>query len=135
MSTSPRVVVTGMGWITPLGCSLQEVWSHLVSAGSGMAPITRFDASTFPTTFAAEVKDYDFTQFVRDPAIHATAGLNTRFALGAARQAWQQACLDDFQKLDRSRVGLYLGAGEGVLDTKNYLKTNPPRQRHPGWLQ
>ncbi|MAJ46498.1 MAG: beta-ketoacyl-[acyl-carrier-protein] synthase II [Planctomycetes bacterium TMED75] len=124
MSTSPRVVVTGMGWITPLGCSLEEVWSHLVSAGSGMAPITRFDASTFPTTFAAEVKDYDFAQFVRDPAIHATAGLNTRFALGAARQAWQQSRLDDHQNLDRARVGLYLGAGEGVLDTKNYLKTN-----------
>ena len=124
MSASPRVVVTGMGWITPLGFSLDEVWGKLVSAASGMAPITRFDATTFPTTFAAEVKEYDFTRFVRDASLHQTAGLNTQFALGAARQAWAQAELDGCSELDRARVGLYLGAGEGVLDTKNYLKTN-----------
>ena len=124
MSAPPRVVITGMGWITPLGFSLDEVWSKLVSASSGMAPITRFDASTFPTTFAAEVKGYDFTQFVRDPSLHETAGLNTQFALGAARQAWAQAQLDECTDLDRSRIGLYLGAGEGVLDTANYLRTN-----------
>ncbi|MEC8560428.1 MAG: beta-ketoacyl synthase N-terminal-like domain-containing protein, partial [Planctomycetota bacterium] len=49
MNDSSRVVVTGMGWITPLGFSLEEVWSKLTSASSGMQPITRFDASTFPT--------------------------------------------------------------------------------------
>ena len=72
-SDQERVVITGMGWITPLGHDLESVWTKLISAGSGMAPITRFDASTFPTTFAAEVKGYDFTQFVRDPSLHETA--------------------------------------------------------------
>ncbi len=124
MNDVPRVVVTGMGWITPLGFSLEEVWSKLTSASSGMQPITRFDASTFPTTFAAEVKDYDFSRFVRDTSIHETAALNSRFALGAARQAWGQAGLDECGDLDRARIGIYLGAGEGVLDTENYLRTN-----------
>ena len=124
MTTPPRVVVTGMGWVTPLGCSLEEVWTRLIAADSGMDAITRFDARTFPTTFAAEIKDYDFTEYVRDASLHATAGLNSQFALGAASQAWRQAGLYECETLDRSRVGLYLGAGEGVLDTQNYLQTN-----------
>ena len=124
MSDSPRVVMTGMGWVTPLGCDLESVWSKLMAAGSGMAPITRFNASTFPTKFAAEVKDYDMSKYVRDPALHEHAGLNSQFALGAASQAWAHAGLSNFDGLDRSRVGLYLGAGEGVLDTENYIRTN-----------
>jgi 3-oxoacyl-[acyl-carrier-protein] synthase II len=124
MNTPPRVVLTGIGWVTPLGCDIDSVWSKLTSASSGMAPITRFDARTFPTKFAAEVKDYDVTDHVRDPSVHANAGLNSQFALGAASQAWKHSGLDRFDELDRSRVGLYLGAGEGVLDTENYMRTN-----------
>ena len=124
MNTPPRVVLTGIGWVTPLGCDIDSVWSKLTSASSGMAPITRFDARTFPTKFAAEVKDYDVTEHVRDPSVHANAGLNSQFALGAASQAWKHSGLDRFDELDRSRVGLYLGAGEGVLDTENYMRTN-----------
>jgi 3-oxoacyl-[acyl-carrier-protein] synthase II len=100
------------------------VWKRLLAAESGMAPITRFDARTFPTTFAAEVRDYDVSRFVKDPAVHRTAGLNSRFALGAASQAWRQAGLDRAAPRDPRRVGLYLGAGEGVLDTENYVGSN-----------
>ena len=124
MSDAPRVVLTGTGWVTPLGCSLDTVWTSLMNAESGMAPITRFDARTFPTKFAAEVKDYDVNDFVRDPALHVNAGLNSQFALGAATEAWRHSGLADFDALDRSRVGLYLGAGEGALDTENYFGTN-----------
>ena len=81
--SAPRVVVTGTGWITPLGHDIEGVWKRLLAAESGMAPITRFDARTFPTTFAAEVRDYDVSRFVKDPAVHRTAGLNSQFALGA----------------------------------------------------
>ena len=122
--SAPRVVVTGTGWITPLGHDIESVWRRLLAGESGMAPITRFDARTFPTTFAAEVRDYDVSGFVRDPAVHATAGLNSQFALGAASQAWRQAGLDRSAPRDPRRVGLYLGAGEGVLDTPNYVGTN-----------
>ena len=78
MSSQPqmqgeRVVITGMGWVTPLGTDLDTVWNKLIAADSGMAPITRFDARSFPTTFAAEVKDYDFSRFVHDVALHTGA--------------------------------------------------------------
>jgi 3-oxoacyl-[acyl-carrier-protein] synthase II len=122
--SSERIVVTGTGWVTPLGHDIEGVWRRLLNAESGMAPITRFDARTFPTTFAAEVREYDVARFVRDPAVHATAGLNSQFALGAGAQAWRQAGLDRNPPRDPRRTGIYLGAGEGVLDFDNYVGSN-----------
>lgn len=123
--SEPRVVITGMGWITPLGHDLATVWSKLMAGASGVGRIDRFDASTFPTTFAAQVRQFDFRRFVDDPQVHANAGLNAQFALGAARQAWTQAGLGETNgSLNRKRVGIYLGAGEGVLDFDNYARTN-----------
>ncbi len=124
MPSSPRIVITGMGWVTPLGHDLTTVWGRLMRSESGMAPIDRFDARTFPTTFAAQVRNFNVADYVRDPAVHATAGLNTCFALGAARQAWEQAGLSGFAGLNRRRAGIYLGAGEGVLDTEHYVAAN-----------
>ena len=117
-----RVVVTGMGWITPLGHDLDTVWTKLVNGESGVKPIDRFDASTFPTPYAAQVRDYDYRKYVSDPAIHEHAAMNTQFALGAARQAWDQSCLGSYGPLDLRRVGIYIGAGEGVLDFDAYAK-------------
>jgi len=117
-----RIVVTGMGWITPLGHDLDTVWSRLMKGESGIRPIERFRAETFPTSFAAQVRDYDYRRYVRDPSLHEHAAANTQFALGAARQAWDQACLGSFDGLDPRRVGIYLGAGEGVLDFDAYAK-------------
>ncbi len=124
MSATPRIVVTGMGWVTPLGNDIDSVWSRLMASASGMAPITRFDASTFPTTFAAEVREPSMAPFVADERVHAHAGLNSMFALGAAVQAWRMAGLATRRPTDPRRVGLYLGAGEGVLDTINFFETN-----------
>ncbi len=121
---NPRIVVTGMGWITPLGHDLKTVWSRLMSGESGVSPIDRFEASTFPTTFAAQVRDYDFTKYLDDPSIHETAASNTQFALGAARQAWDQARLNGADDIDPRRIGLYLGAGEGVLQFDAYAKVD-----------
>ena len=120
MSERPRIVITGMGWVTPLGHSLDEVWQRLLAGDSGVNRIERFDSSTFPTTFAAQVRGYDVDGFVRDPQRHATAQAHTRFALGAAKQAWDQSGLGSHDSLDRTRLGIYLGAGEGVLDFDNY---------------
>jgi 3-oxoacyl-[acyl-carrier-protein] synthase II len=128
-----RVVITGIGWITPLGHDIESVWKHLLAADSGIAPTTLFDAKTFPTTFSAEVKDYDF-QKVMGAAFerHQHAGRNTRFALGAARQAWQMANLPSphsapgtqHPALDPYAVGTYTGAGEGGLDFANFTATS-----------
>lgn len=121
---SDRIVITGMGWVTPLGHDLDTVWNKLISGQSGVSRIDRFDAATFPTTFAAQVRNFDFTQYVDDPSIHAHAGLNIQYALGAARQAWTQACLSKSSNIDPKRIGIYLGAGEGVLDFNNYVLAN-----------
>lgn len=123
--SEPRIVITGMGWITPLGHDLDSVWRKLVAGECGMSRIDRFDASTFPTTFAAQVRNFDFTKYVDDPDLHEHAGLNTQYALGAARQAWTQAGFSASpQQIDPRRIGIYMGAGEGVLDFDNYARTN-----------
>src|SRR5205823_13797320 len=114
-----RVVITGMGWVTPMGHSLDAVWKRLLNGESGIAQTTIFDASTFPTTFSAEVKQYDLHSDVPDTSRHETAGRNTRFALGACAQAWKMAGLDQ-ATLDLDNVGIYLGSGEGSLDFDAY---------------
>ena len=124
MTDDQRIVITGMGWVTPLGHDLATVWDKLTRGESGVSRIDRFDASTFPTTFAAQIRGYDLAAQLGETSAHKHAGLNTQFALGAARQAWDQACLSSHRNLDKRRVGLYLGAGEGVLDFENYAKSN-----------
>ena len=111
-----RVVITGMGWVTPMGHDIESVWKHLLNGESGIDYTTIFDASTFPTTFSAEVKGYDLRTHIDDVAgKHKAAGRNSRFALGACAQAWRAAGMDKAQ-LDLDRVGIYLGSGEGSLD-------------------
>ncbi len=122
--TAPRVVITGMGWVTPLGHDVPTAWSALVDGRAGMGKITRFDASTFKTDFAAEVKNYDLARDLPEAAAHTDAGLNTRFALGAAAQAVRQAGLANHSGLNRRRFGVYLGSGEGTLDFDNYARAH-----------
>lgn len=114
-----RVVITGMGWVTPLGCDVDQVWSRLLKGESGIGPVTRFDAETFKTNFAAEVKDFRIEDFLERP-VHEAVGINTRFALAAAAQAWKQSGLGEHAGLQRRRFGAYLGAGEGRLDFDNF---------------
>ena len=118
---SRRVVITGMGWITPLGHDVESVWRRLLAGDSGIAPTSLFDASTFPTQFAAEVKDFDLAGFLGSEAeVHQDASRNSKFALAAATTAWRCAGLDSADALDRTRVGIYLGGGEGPLDFDNF---------------
>lgn len=121
---SPRIVITGMGWVTPLGHDLETVWASLLRCETGVGPTGKFDASTFPTRFSAQVKNYDWRQYVTDPAIHGEVGDHVAFALGAAVQAWRHAGLHEFKGLNPERLGIYLGAGEGVPDFDNYIGSN-----------
>lgn len=111
-----RVVITGMGWVTPLGNTLDTVWKRMCNSESAIATIDRFDASSFPTTFAGQVRDFDWTQHVSDASVHHSPAMNSQFALGATRQAWDQSGLGNFENLNLDRAGIYMGAGEGVLD-------------------
>lgn len=110
-----RVVVTGIGCVTPIGNDVKSTWEAVRSGKSGIGPISHFDASNFPTKFAAEVKNYDFSQYVDDPETFEHAGRNIRFAIGAASQAVDDSgILDSID--DPAQFGIYLGAGEGQQD-------------------
>ncbi len=111
-----RVVITGMGAITPLGHSAQELYENQLAGQSGMGLITHFDASKFPTTFAAEVKNFDLGRYIKEPRRFDNCGVNTKFAVAAAKQALEDADLLDNGGVDRTRVGVYLGSGEGIQD-------------------
>lgn len=111
-----RVVITGMGAITPLGQSVDELYRNQLEGKSGVGPISLFEASTFPTKFAAEVKNFDLAKYVKTPERWANSGANSRFAAAAARQALEDADLLDNNKVDRTRLGVYLGSGEGIQD-------------------
>jgi 3-oxoacyl-[acyl-carrier-protein] synthase II len=108
-----------MGWVTPMGHTIESVWKRLLNGESGIAPTTLFDAGTFPTTFSAEVKDYALAADVADLTDHDDAGRATKFALGACAQAWKMAGMNK-DDLDLDRVGIYLGSGEGSLDFDAY---------------
>jgi 3-oxoacyl-[acyl-carrier-protein] synthase II len=111
-----RVVITGMGAITPLGHTVSELFASQVEGRTAVGPITRFDARTFPTTFASEVKGFELTRYLKDPGRYLRCGVNTQFALGAAKQALEDADLLDPARGDRTRMGVYLGSGEGAED-------------------
>jgi 3-oxoacyl-[acyl-carrier-protein] synthase II len=115
-----RVVITGMGCITPLGHSVEQLWSNILAGASGVSPTELFDARTFPSTFSAQVKNFSLTDHLPEPGIHAQAGRNTQFALAAAEQAWKQSLLGS-AKVDPRRVGVYLGSGEGSMDFDNFV--------------
>jgi len=104
-----------MGSVTPLGMTVEETWRNLLAGKSGIRTNAIFDAETFPTTFAAQVADFDISPYVRDPKVLAKAGRNVRFAMAAARMAMEDAGLRG-AKFDPVRFGIYLGSGEGILD-------------------
>jgi 3-oxoacyl-[acyl-carrier-protein] synthase II len=119
-----RVVITGMGWITPLGHDVPSVWRRLLAGDNGIGPITRFDASTWSTNFAAEVRNFRLQDFLPTASRHAEGGVSTAFALAAAAQAWKQAGLERPGSITPRRTGIYVGAGEGSLDYDRFVATH-----------
>ena len=122
-----RVVITGMGIVCPLGHDVETVWQAMLAGKSGIAPTTIFDASTFPSTFSAEVKDYDPAKYVKNPQLHKDSNRGSGFVLGAAVQACSQAGIDietdePTDGIDRGRLGIYLGAGEGSVDNDVFFR-------------
>ncbi len=112
-----RVVITGMGWVTALGHDIEMVWQRMLAGESGIAPTTLFEASTFPTSFAGEVKSFSLEKFLKSDADkHRGASRNTQFVLAAAATAWNDAALSSCIALDPNRIGVYLGGGEGPID-------------------
>ena len=120
MSTR-RVVITGTGTVNPLGHNVSDTWSAILAGQSGISRTELFEAGTFPSNFSAQVKDFDLGSHMPDAERHAHAGRHGKFAIAAAVQAWRQAGLDNYDHLDRSRLGIYMGCGEGSLDFENFI--------------
>ena len=108
-----RVVVTGVGCVTPLGVTVEELWKNLVAGNSGVGLTTVFDASRFPTKISAEVRDWDVTAEGERAEDWQYCGRHTKFAAGAALQAMRDAGLPKGLERDPTRLGIYLGSGEG----------------------
>ncbi len=124
-----RVVISGAGWVTPLGYEGDRVWSRLMAGESAIAPIRGYDAETLATNFAAEVTDFALDRVLGEAAKpYADSGVGIQFALAAACQAMCMAQLGEPGQgltggVDPRRFGVYLGAGEGRADLANLAAT------------
>ena len=123
-----RVVITGIGLVTPLGHDVETVWKKLLAGESGVGPITLFDAANFPTKIAAEVKNFDLSVIGENPADWQHQDRHTKFAVGAGFKAMVDAGLWDGEKktkafsYDSERIGVYTGAGEGQQDFDKFTE-------------
>ena len=113
-----RVVVTGMGVVTPLGTTVPQLWANLKEGKSGVDYTTLFDASNFPTRISAEVRNWSLADVGEDAAVWEKRGRHTKFAIGAARQAVNDSGV--LGTVDPDKFGVYLGAGEGQQDFYNF---------------
>ena len=115
-----RVVITGMGCVTPLGTTVPELWANLKEGRSGVGPTSLFDASNFPTRISAEVRDWSLADVGEDPAKWEKRGRHTKFAIGAAKQAVTESGVQG--SVDPDRFGVYLGAGECQQEFHNFSR-------------
>ncbi|MFN3270871.1 MAG: beta-ketoacyl synthase N-terminal-like domain-containing protein, partial [Candidatus Kapaibacteriota bacterium] len=111
----PRVVVTGIGAVTPIGNTVEELWKALFEGTSGADYITRFDTTHYETKFACEVKNFDPLLYLSRKEVQ-RMDLFTQFAIAAAAQALNDSGLN-LEKLDKERVGVVFGSGIGGMWT------------------
>jgi len=132
-----RVVVTGLGMLTPLGNTVADTWAAALAGKSGIGPITRFDTAGFPCTIAGSIKDFDVTSYM--PAKEARRmDLFMQFGVAAGVQAIADSGLE-ITDANRARTGLVFGAGIGGLATiednyGKYLETKTPKKISPFYI-
>ena len=117
-----RVVITGIGCVTPLGLGVEPLWKNLMAGASGVGLTTVFDASRFPTKISAEVRNWDISDEGQDASRWRFCGRHTKFAAGAALQAMKDAGLPHGLPADPTRLGVYLGSGEGQQDFDSFTR-------------
>ena len=135
--TRRRVVVTGLGIVSPVGSTVESAWEAIQAGRSGIGPITRFDVSAFATRFGGAVQGFQIEEYLTpkearkmDPFMH--------YGFGAAVQAIKDAGLE-VTEANASRIGVVMGAGIGGLDTieetyAKYLETKSPRRISPFFI-
>ena len=117
---SQRVVITGMGVVSPVGSSVDSFWNALIHGQSGVGPITYFDTTAFAVKIAGQVKDFQVEEYF-DPKESKRLDRFLQYAMGAAVQAVAQSGLDTSPGVDKARVGVVVGCGIGGLGT---IETN-----------
>ena len=129
-----RVVVTGVGAVTPLGQTTQQYWEGLVAGRSGIRTITQFDATGYPTTIAGEVPDFDVARWIPDRKEARRLGRFSQFAIAAAKQAVADAALA-VEDHNAERIGVSIGSGMGALgvieEQNQILNTKGPDRVNP----
>jgi len=129
MKSGKRVVVTGLGVVTPIGNTVGEFWQAMMDGKSGAAPITYFDVSKYDTKFACEIKNFDPLKYLDRKTVQ-RMDLFAQFAMAAAAQAIEDARID-LEKIDRDRVGVVVGSGIGGMWTYQKQQENLFNDRGP----
>jgi 3-oxoacyl-[acyl-carrier-protein] synthase II len=111
-----RVVITGMGVVTPLGNDLESYWQNLLAGKSGIGPITRFDTTEYETRIAGEVRDFDPKAVFNNPKEHRRTDRFTHLAMGATKNAMRASGIE-LDKVNRDRFGVLVSSGIGGLKT------------------
>jgi len=129
-----RVVVTGIGAVTPIGIGVEEFWSNLLKGKNGVAPITKFDASNFETQFAAEVKNFDPEKFIDKKSIKRMDPF-THYAIASADMAISDSEMN-LSNINKERFGVIFGSGIGGMSTNQqqhwlYHEAKSPRAISP----
>ena len=129
-----RVVVTGLGVVSPVGSTVQSAWDAILRGASGIGPVTRFDVSAFPVRFGGQVRDFDVGQYLPPKEARRMDDF-MHYGVAAGVQAVTDSGID-FGKSDPTRCGAVCGAGIGGLWTieeefSEYLKANNPRKISP----
>jgi len=120
-----RVVVTGMGVASPLGCEVETFWQNVINGECGIGPVTAFDVSEYACQIAAEVKDFDPTPAFPNSKEVRRADRFTQMGVYAAWQALQDSGLnlDENDGVDREQIGCFIGSGIGGLGTTEQQHT------------
>lgn len=133
----PKIVVTGLGAVTPIGNTVSEYWDGLISGKSGAAPITRFDTTDFETKFACELKGFDIQQFVNRKEVQ-RMDIFTQLGISASTMAIEDSGLN-FEKENLDRIGVIIGSGIGGMDTlltqiRGYIERGKPDRISPFFI-
>jgi 3-oxoacyl-[acyl-carrier-protein] synthase II len=132
-----RVVITGLGMISPLGNTVAESWAAALAGKSGIGPITRFDVSSFPCRIAGSIRDFDVGKYIA-PKEARRMDLFMQYGVAAGVQAIADSGLE-ITDTNRARIGLVFGAGIGGLETiednyAKYLETKSPKKISPFYI-
>lgn len=128
--TRKRVVITGLGAVTPIGLNVPEYWEGLIAGKNGVAPITYFDASKFDTQFAAEVKNFNPDNYFDKKSVKRLDRFS-QFALAASVEAIQDSEIN-LDKINKDRVGVIYGSGIGGLETMQNEHWKYFQDKNPG---